>query len=369
MVEFQYDEKTYRRMSVRIGLAAYAVIFGALIVACGAIMAVVISNWLKEDVGSLTYVIGALFFALVLGALLAVMVISIRKQLSNSFAMYSANGVLLQRAEISDEELVITNVSRQNVTKINRRDIMSVKKYKDFFVVITNTKVKWAAPLNEQTQLLYDVLTGKSSVADLPAKTNVTEEGVAVEKIAEQPTVSEQSDALSFEYELSEPQAIDMLTKVITSRLRMALIGIIISSLFTLGFLTAVLVAYFTENAIFTTGVIFVVVFALITALFAFTYGARNKSGRVSGANYFKQQSKDGRCILRIELYNQGIISVNVLRDTRAYFRITDMERVSLFNDFFFVEFKSKELLPVPLTEGTRRLYEILNEGVKQSQR
>lgn len=370
MIQFSYDEKTYRRMSARVGLLGYAIIFGTLIVAYGVLMGIIISNWVKEGSDLITMLIGIILSLGVLAALIVVMIIAIRKQFSKSFTMYSANGVVLQGVEITDEELVVNNLSRQNVTRINRRDIASVKKYKTFFVVVTNAKVKWAVPFDGQTQLLYDVLTGKASVTDLPAKANEPhDENVAeTQRVAEQVVAPAPSDALSFEYQLTEQQAINMLTKVITSRLRVVLIGMIITSLLTLVVTATVLVEYFTVNAVSTSRVIFIAVFALLTAFCAITYGNKNKSGRISGGNYFNQQSKDGKCVLRIELYNQGIVSVNVLRDTRVYFRISDMLRIKMFNDFFLVEFKSQEVLPIPLNEDTRKLYDILNNGVQHSQ-
>lgn len=370
MIEFQYDEKTYRKISARVGAPVYATIFVTLAVAFGAVMAVVVSNWVEDEAGLVTILAGTIFFLLILGTFVAVMLVAIRKQLSKSFAMYSTNGMLIQRAEVTQEEIVITNVSRQNVTRINRRDIASVKNYKNFFVVVTNTKVKWAVPFNEQTRLLYDVLTGKASIQDLPAKPNSEEEVVTVEQSKVQsdvqPDIPSNSNTLSFEYELSEQQAINMVTKVLATRLRVAIGGIVFCSLFALGIIVAIFVDYFAGNEVPTSRVIFVLVFAVLDALFVIAYCSKNKSGRTSGSNYFSQQSKEGRCVLRLELYDQGIVSVNVLRDTRAYFRLSDMQRVRLFKDFFLVEFASKEILPVPLTDETKKLYDILNDAIRQ---
>lgn len=366
MIEFQYDEKTYRKMSARVGALMYAVLFVTLGVAFGIVMAVVISNWVKEKTDLVIILMGVVFFLLILGAMIATMIVAIRKQLSKSFSMYSANGIVLQRAEVTQDEIIITNVSRQNVTRINRRDIASIKNYKSFFVVVTNTKVKWAVPFTNQTQLLYDVLTGKANIQDLPAKADSTQESVTVQQSVVQPDIPIKSDALGFEYELSEQQSINMLTKVIAARLRVALVGIVMSSLITLGILAVVLVDYFAGNEVPTSRVIFVAVFTVIDALFAVAYGSKNKNGRTSGSNYFHQQSCDGKCVLRLELYDRGIVAVNVLRDTRTYFRLSDIQRVRLFNDFFFVEFASKEVLPVPLTDDTKKLYEILNNATRQ---
>ena len=370
MIEFQYDEKTYVKMSIRIGWWAYAIILGIVLVGFACFDVKIIADYLNGERNLTNTMISIglclVFFAIFVG----VFFVSIRKQLSKNFAMYSSNGVVIQRAEITDEELIINNVSRQSVTKTNRRDIVSVKKYKSFFVVTTNTKTKWAVPFNNKTQLLYDVLTRKASISDLPtqSKKHETEnEIVSVEdKHFEQQDILSQANALSFEYELSEQQAINMLTKVISVRYRAVLGSLIVCSIFAVIFVVAMIVDYLTSNALTSSLVIFTVVFAVLTVLLSIIYANKNKGGRVSGSNYFHQQAKDGVCLQRIELYDQGIVVINKLRDTKVYFRLSDMEKVSLFNDFFFVEFKSKEVLPVPLTDDTRRLYDILNNGIKR---
>ena len=368
MIEFQYDEKAYRKMSLRLVWWVYAIIFGVLLLAYAWIMGSIISNLVKQKTDLVIIVVGVLFLVILLGVLVVTMVLGVRKQLSKSFAMYSDNGVVIQQAEVTDEELIIRNVSRQNVTRTNRRDIASVKKYKSFFVVTTNTKVKWAVPFDERTQLLYDVLTEKASVADLPTKQESVEgkSVVSEEKPSEQPAIPYQPDALSFEYELSEQQAISMLTKVISVRFRMLLASAIILAGFTAVFLFMTVTGYLKSQQFSTVNMIFTVLFAVLTVFSIAIYCNKNKTGKTSGSNYFQQQSKDGQCVERVELYNQGIVVINKLRDTRAYFRLADMESVRLFNDFFFVEFKSKEVLPVPLTDNTRKLYDILSNAVKR---
>ena len=369
MIEFKYDEKTYIKMSLRIGWWVYAVIFGIVGILFVYFGTTIISDYFqgKREFFDTMVSIG---LCLVLGAVLvAVFFVSIRKQLAKSFAIYSADGVVCQKAEVTDEELIIYNVSRQSITRMNRRDITAVKSYKKFFVVVTNTKVKWAVPFDEQTQLLYDVLTGRANISVLPAKSEEIEgeTDFVEEKSAEQPEMNMQSDALSFEYELTEQQAISMLTKVLTVRFRMFLVAIVIFSILTVGYIVALLVNYFAFNKISLSQVIFACLFAILTALGAVTYGKKNKSGRVNGSNYFQQQAKDGQCIQIIQLYDQGIVVVNKLRDTHVYFRITDMEKISLFTDFFIVELKSKEILPIPLTESTQTLYDILKNGISHN--
>ena len=366
MIEFKYDEKTYRKMSLRLVWWFYAIIFGVLLAAYAWIMGSVISNMVTQKTDLVILVMGIVFLVILLAAMVVTMVVGVRRQLSKSFTMYSDNGVVIQQAEVTDEELIIRNVSRQNVTRTNRRDIASVKKYKGFFVVTTNAKVKWAVPLDENTQLLYDVLTGKASVADLPTQSKSEESHLAEEKTTQQPDIPLQSNALNFEYELSEQQAVSMLTKVISVRFRMLLASTIILAGFTAFFLFMTVTDYLKSQQITAANLIFAVLFAVLTALSFVVYVNKNKSGKISGNNYFQQQSKDGQCMQRVELYDQGIVVVNILRDTRVYFRLADMEKVSLFADFFFVDFKSKEVLPVPLTDSTKKLYDILNAAVNR---
>ena len=367
MIQFQYDEKTYIKMSMRIAWWIYAIILGVALALFAWIGSMYVSNYVSGE-NDLVYTLIALVIYLgVLVAVVAVFFVSIRKQLAKSFAMYSANGVVVQAAEITDDELIIHNLSRNSVGKTNRRDITSVKKYKNFFVVITNTKVKWAVPLNEQTQLIYDVLTGASDVAALPTTSNDTHNATASakEETVEQPNLL-QTNALSFEYELTEQQAITMLTKVISVRFRALLVAAIFFAVGTVLFLAITIGNYLLGQGGTVTIWIFTVIFALFTTFGFVIYASKGKSGKTSGSNYFEQQSKDGQCSIRIELYDQGIVVVNESRDTRNYFRFADMERVRLYTDFFFVDFKSKEILPVPLTERTRALYDILNNGINR---
>lgn len=369
MIEFQYDEKTYRKMSVRIGWWIYAVMFGIIFAILAGICGKIIADNVREGKDWIYSLISAGLFLVILAVLVAALIVGMRKQLAKSFAMYSANGVLLQRAEIVGDEIIVTNVSRQNVTRINTRDIASVKKYKDFFVVNTNTKSKWAVPFDEQTRKLYDALTGKTDISQLAKETKNTADGsLADEKVVQQPAIPFDPNALSFEYELSEQQAVNMLTKVISVRFRSVLASLILFAVVTAVYLALMLISYLTGDEILTRHIIMSVVCACGTVFFAVAYANKNKSGRVSGENYFKQQSKDGQCKLRVELYDQGIVTFNVLRDTRTLFRLADMEAVKLFNDFFYVEFTSKEVLPIPLTDDTRRLYDILNNAIKPAQ-
>ena len=364
MIEFQYDEKTYRRMSVRISWWVYAVLLGFVVAVFAWISSIYIEDCVNGET-TLTYtLIVLLVFLAVLVAIFAVFIVTMRKQMSKSFAMYSANGVVRQTAEITDEEIVVTNLSRQNVTRILRRDIASVKKYKIFFVIVTNTKVKLAVPFNVQTQLLYDVLTGAATLDQLPTKPTAEQELLNAEQSTQQPAPPVQTDALSFEYEITEPQSVSMLTKIISIRYRVFIVAFILFSIIMAGLIIALVVNYIWYNQVVTSYAIFVAICVMLLILLSVVYGSKNKSGRTSGSNYFHQQAKDGKCILRAELYDQGIVAVNVLRDTRTAFRFADMERVRLFADFFCVEFKSKEFLPIPLTEDTRKLYEILNNGV-----
>ena len=365
MIEFQYDEKTYVKMSMRISWWIYAIILGVALALFAWISSMYISDYVngETDLAYMLIVLGV--YLCVMAVIVAVFFLSIRKQLSKSFAMYSTNGVAVQRAEVTDEELIIYNVSRQNVTKTNRRDIASVKKYKNFFVVVTNTKVKWAVPFNGQTQLLYDVLKGVASITALPTNENNSSDLPTEEKPLEQPTVSSQSNALSFEYELTEQQAVSMLTKVISVRFRVILAVAIVFAVATVLFLVATAGNYLAGQDV-ATSLIFTLLFALITVFAFAVYSSKNKSGKTSGSNYYHQQSKDGQCHIVVELYDQGIVVVNSLRESRIYFRFVDMERLRLYADFFLLEFKSKEVLPVPLTDNTRSLYEILSNGLNR---
>lgn len=307
MIEFQYDEKTYRKMSLRIVWWVYAIIYGVILAAFTWVMVSFISDLVKNETDLIIVIMGIVFFAIILAAIVVTMVVAVRKQLSKSFAMYSANGVVIQRAEVTDEELIIYNVSRQNITRTNRRDIASVKKYKSFFVVTTNTKVKWAVPFTEQTQLLYDVLTGRASISDLPAQSekSLSETALAEEKPFEQPPY--QDNALSFEYELSEQQAVSMLTKVVSVQFRILLASTVVLALFTAFFVYSTVTGYLDSQEISTANVIFTVLFAFFTVLTLVLYFNKNKSGRVNGSNYFNQQAKDGQCQQRVELYDQGM--------------------------------------------------------------
>lgn len=366
MIEFSYDEKTYVKMSMRIGWWIYAIILGIALALFAWIGSMYVKNYLNGESGLAYTLIALIIYLGVVAAVIAVFFVSIRKQLGKSFAMYSANGVSVQAAEVTDDELIIHNLSRNSVGKTRRQDITSVKNYKSFFVVTTNTKTKWAVPFNEQTRLLYNVLTGAASVESLPPVSTSVQSGVA--SVEEKTTANESNvlhtDALSFEYELTEQQAITMLTKVVSVRFR-ALLGFAI--LFAVGaviFLTVTVGNCMSGKGLSTSNVIFTVMFAAIATFGFVVYASKGKSGKTSGSNYFEQQSKDGQCHVRIELYDQGIVVVNLSRATRSYFRLADMEKVSLYADFFFVDFKSKEVLPVPLTERTRALYDILKNAV-----
>ncbi|MCH5157238.1 MAG: hypothetical protein J1G02_05120 [Clostridiales bacterium] len=365
MIEFKYDEKTYVKMSMRISWWLYAIIMGIVLAIFVWIASMYVSDYIngETDLAYMLIVLG--IYLCVVAALVTVLFVSIRKQLSKSFAMYSANGVLVQRAEITQEQLTIYNVSRQSVTKINRRDIKSVKNYKKFFVISTITNNKWAVPFDEHTQILYDVLTGVVPVEQLPEISNDSQENSPSEKDALQQTSTSQTDALSFEYNLTEQQAISMLTKVISVRYRIILAVAIVFAAATLLFLMA-FVGNYIAGRDSVTSLIFTLLFAIITVFAFAVYANKNKSGKTLGGSYFRQQSKDGQCHIRVELYDQGIVVVNKLLESRVYFRFSDMDRVRLFTDFYIVEFKSKEVLPVPLTDNTRALYDILNNGVKR---
>ena len=358
MIEYQYDEKTFRKMAVRISIVAYLILSVILVAILSLGIAFVVDNYLSGERDLKSTLISAGMIAIVLVVMIVVFVVSMRKQLSKSFAMYSVDGFVRERVELTDEEIIVTNVPRQSVSKLKRSDVIAVKKYKDFFCVITREKRKWVIPFNEQTTLLFDALTGKSSAVALSSETKVESTDV------EQPVQTISTDALSFEYEITEQNAISMLTKVITLRFRIVLAAAILCSVVALGFFSVVIVNYWigsdSENAY-----IYIAFVLLLFAIFFWImYGSRGKSGKTSGLNYFNSGEKDGVFLQRVELYEQGIVVVNVLRDTRVRFRFSDMDSVRLCDSFFYVEFKTKELLPVPLTDNTRGLLDILKKGV-----
>ena len=364
MIEYKYDEKTYVKMCMRIGIWVYVAILSVPVAIFAGVCASIIASDVKEGEDWVFTLLAVGLLAVLFAILVAAMFVGIRKQLSKSFAMYSANGITHERVEITDEELIITNVSRQSVVKLKRSNIASVKLYKNFFTVVNKMKANWVVPLNGQTQLLYDVLTGRANPSNVPTDVKA-EEGVTVEE-HHADSVPHDPNALSFEYELTEQQAIAMLTKIISVRFRIVLAAIVVTSFLAL-VLTAITVGnYLTGNEIDTWDIVLAVAGAIGAALFTVAYCGKNKKGRTLGSNYFQNSAKDGSFVQRIELYDQGIVVANRLRETRLYFRLTDMDRVCLFKDFFFVEFKSKELLPIPLTEQTRKLYDILNNAIKR---
>ena len=85
---------------------------------------------------------------------------------------------------------------------------------------------------------------------------------------------------------------------------------------------------------------------------------------RKNGAGYFEMSNVDGKCYERIELGQLGIVSVNVLKNTRSEFRIASMARVRRRKKYFVIEFKSGEILPVPFNAETSRLYDVLVSSV-----
>ena len=365
MIEYKYDEKIYRRMAMRINLWIYVLAFGIVSAAFVVYCASFISESVQKHKEATFVVMSILLLLLLFGLFIGIMAFAMRKQMSKAFQMYSVDGVIHEKVEFANDELIITNVPRQNVVKLRLSSITAVKLYKSFFAVVNINKAKWVVPLNEQTQLLYDALTGKADIAQLATEVKTEGEGISVdETVAEHSEMQIQSNALGFEYELTEPQAISMLTKIISVRFRIVLAAIIFASIVAAGILAFVVADLVAGNTLSTGEWVTAIVLAVGIALLSVAYSRKNKQGRVSGGNYFTSGAKDGEFHQRIELYDQGIIVINTLRDTRVCFRFADMDRVCLFKDFFYVQFKSTEILPIPLTDSTKRLYDILKSGV-----
>ena len=368
MIEYQYNEKTFKKMAVRASLPMLLVMYGVMLGIFAWLLGASIDMYLEGD--SLTNAAILLIVSVVILVTVVTSIVIFVRQLSKSFAMYADNGVVHEAVKIIGDELVVTNYSCNSVARRPKSDILAVKKYKDFFAVTVKPRVKWLVPFNEQTNLLYNVLTGATSWDSLLGVKNGEATDTVNKEIATVENTQETSSKLTFDYELTEEMSISMLKKVIYKKLRILLIcGIIFSAISLLGLVTffaMVLSGIEVDSSVatvFVEGIIF-------SAVFYVLYGVGGAvTGKKRGQAYFQNISVNGMAQQSIEVYDKGIYVVNKLRDTRVQLRFAVMQRVVVCKDFFYLELNSKEVLPIPLTDSAAKLCEILKQNVAQRKR
>lgn len=343
--EYSYDLPQFRRMFMRVTRKTYiisiTVAIGFLAVIFGGM--VVLSDELILQIGA----------AVMFVALATAMGLSMRKgariQAEKNFAMYSKNGIAHERIEIAGNSLYVTDFGTDSHLQLDRTSIAGVQNYGDFFVIKLSVGTNKFVPLTEQTRPLYNALTD-SDVFDRAAAANPSSEPV-------QPT-ERPADALSFTYELTREQSDYIMRSYGKSKT---------ASSCGLGCVCLAVAALMTALAVIAEGAKNTFAFAAIAAillaigiLLIVLYAVGLKNSARNGANYFDVNSRDGKMVQRIELSEQGIVAVNVLRDNRTNFRLADMARLRRGKDYFVVEFAANLVLPLPLNDETAQLYDLL---------
>ena len=364
MIEYQYDEKKFKKMAVRASLPLLLAMYGVMLAIFAFVFGVAIDKYLKGN--SLTSVAILLILSVVILVTVVASIVIFVRQLSKNFAMYCDNGVVHEAVEVIGDEIVVTNFSCNSVARRPKSEIVAVKKYKDFFAVTVKPRVKWVVPFNEQTKLLYNVLTGAAGWDSLPgAKSSA--DIAANKETAPVESTQDSEGILTFDYQLTEETSVSMLKKVLYKKLRVLLIcGIIFSAISLLGLITFFAMVFTgTEvSASFATIFIEGLVFS---AVFYILYGVGGVvTGKKRGLAYFENISVNGVAQQSIELYDKGIYVVNKARDTRVQLRFSVMQKLVVCKDFFYLDLTSKEVLPIPLTDSTRKLCDLLKQHVAQ---
>lgn len=346
-VEYQCDFNQFRRIFTKLLLPSYLTIFGLVFVLLGfvAVFAVVCIDGL---------IVKIVYSALFCGALClvaAIMIKSLRRQIANLFAMHGKDGLVGERLEIEGNNLVIKGLFAEMSAVFDRQSIIKVKRHKEYFSFKLALGSVKAIPLNEQTEQLYIALTD-DAVWQRAALANPTKD----RDVAVRPT-----DVMSFEYELSRKQCIEFMTDMALARVAFLILSCVFFVL-----LAAVMYVRTFVYGDGKLGLPFVLALAMTVFVLLFIVYSLYVviKSRKNGAGYFEMSNVDGKCYERIELGQLGIVSVNVLKNTRSEFRIASMARVRRRKKYFVIEFKSGEILPVPFNAETSRLYDVLVSSV-----
>lgn len=345
-VEYSCNLQQYKRMHARINRKAtilYAVVVISFIAVVFGVLIALADEWTLQLAAAVMFVVLATVFALSMRK-------GVRTQAEKNFAMYSKNGIARERIEIVGNSLDVTNLGTDSHVRLDRASITSVQNYGDFFVIRLNIGTSKPVPLTEQTRLLYNALTDSAAFDRAAAAHPSSEPSQPLER----PT-----DVLSFEYELTREQSAHIMRSYGRSKTVPS---------FVLACSCLILAAFMLKMAIVDRdNVKNVAVYSVLaTILFAIgillivLYAVGMKNSARNGANYFDINSLDGKMVQRIELSQQGIVTVNVLKDYRTNFRLADMTKIRRGKDYFVVEFISNQVLPLPFGTETAQLYDLL---------
>lgn len=343
--EYSYDAERYRKMYFRSSWGAVIlshIVFVAILLSIGVTVTIIL------DQNIYVRVVFAVVYGAVVLATVFLRVNALRKQLQKTFEMYCEDGKVTERMEIAGNALFVQNLCNQNSSLFERRNIVKVKRYSDFFVVTTASANRYFVPFNGETERLYLALT--DSALFERAGCAYSRPNVPCERT---------EGVQSFDYTLTRKQATDMMAKISLLCVR----GMLITSPFYL----AVGVLFFVFAV---TGDEPLSFFALgglmcfLTALFVLYSVYVCEKSKKNGKGYFDENSLDGAMQIRIELTQRGIVAVNVLHNTRTEFRLRDMVRVKRVKGYFFLQFASAQILPVPYTSETAKLFEILQNAL-----
>lgn len=347
--EYSYDEKQFLRMSSRANAKA---LFVTCIFACYMLAVFGAICVLLFDEKNLQIFYGVCFAAVIL-LFCILTVCSWRKQIKKMFLLISKDGIARERAEIVGHTVRVTNFCRDSVSDYEKSYISFCKKYKDFFVIRFGNGSAICVPLSERSLRLYDAI-----------KDDALFEKAAAARPAEPCVESPRpTDAMSFEYELTRKGCADMMRRI---GMRSARMLFVLGGLFL--FAAAVLfVVAFVDDAKTTRLCICGALLVTLAAMYVLRAVNILVANKRNGEDYFDNNSVDGRALYRIELSQQGIVAVNVLKTTRNNFRLSEISRVTKTKDFFAVEFTTRQILPVPFNAETARLYDVLAAAVPQT--
>lgn len=344
--DFSCDMKQYVAMGKRASALALFVscCFFSYILVAFAVIAVLFSTGVIGKI-----VVGSIFLALV-AFVFVLSFLRLPKQMKKNFLMQSTDGVLHQTVEIVGNSLVVTNVGNGNVSEYGRSDVKKCVLRKDFFTVYFSNGSSLFVPVCEGTSALYGALTD-SAQFDSAALANP------------QPQHEEQprpTDVLSYEYTLTQESAVKMITKINAARTKILWLCVV---LFTVVAAWFIFYAFTREGETVRCSVSAVMFFSL-AILFVYMYATAAVNSKRNGEKCFEMNNVGGEMRYRVELSQQGIVVVNVLKTTRNSFRLADMTRVAKYRDFFSVEFVTNQVLPIPFNTETAKLCDVLTAAL-----
>lgn len=341
--EYSYDREQFCRMSRKISLKKNILVSLIVAVLFGTIFGTVILL-VDEIVVRITLAVMYVVF-------ITMFIVGLRRGARNirekNFAMYGKDGVISERIEIEGNTLSVANLGTDSHSRVDRSGIRKVRMYDGFFTVALSTGTVKPVPLTPQTRPLYDALTD-DALFDRAAAAHP-------EKLPDRP-VERPTNVLCFDYELTREQTVRIMRSYGVSRMGIVCVSLLIvmgAIVFISGFFKTEK-SYFIANL--SLGCVLMAVGILLSVLIF--VGIRNVSS--NGAAYFEMNSRDGKVLQRIELSQQGIVVVNVLKDYRTNFRLADMARIRRGKGYFVVEFATNEVLPIPINAETSRLCDTL---------